>query len=166
MRFVLYVWTLLLAIFKALTYEWVLALVSLIRRFCEICRALWSRRKDGRAGRASESPCNPIDEPAHHRPDPMIYSQYDMMAQGLAVVWDNPDISLRKGGVAVPSSNLDPDTEYEIVARIWNKAPDIPVNWSFQPLENWWKRSTNRLRLSAAAPTTQEEDGKIVGGGI
>jgi hypothetical protein len=127
MRFVFYVWTLLLAIFRALAYEWVLALVSLIRRLREIFRALWSRRKDGRAGKASESPCNQIDEPAYHRPDPMIYSQYDMMAQGLAVVWDNPDIILRKGGVAVSSSNLDPDTEYEIVARIWNKAPDAPI---------------------------------------
>lgn len=57
----------------------------------------------------------------------MIYSQYDLMAQGFAVTWDNPDIVLRKGGVPVPSSNLVPGAEYEIVARIWNKALDAPV---------------------------------------
>jgi hypothetical protein len=30
-------------------------------------------------------------------------------------------------GVDVPSSKLDPDTEYEIVARIWNGSTDAPV---------------------------------------
>lgn len=100
---------------------------SLIRRLRDICRALWRRRTEGRGAKASPSPCNPIDRTAYHTPDPMIYSQYDLMAQGFAVVWDNPDIEIRKGGVKVASSDLQPNTEYQIVARIWNKAPDAPV---------------------------------------
>src|SRR4051794_21897376 len=114
MRFVLGLWALLVAIVKTLAYEWFFALVSVVRRLCQICRLKWTRSREGRAGRASESPCNPIDEAAYHRPDPMIYSQYDLMARGFAVVWDNPDIVVRKGGVPVPSSGLDPSTEYEI----------------------------------------------------
>ncbi len=127
MRFVSSVWALLLAIFRALSYEWIFALVSVMRRLTELMRARWKLREDGRAGKVSRSDCNPIDEPAYHRPDPMIYSQYDLMAQGFAVTWDNPDIVVRKGGAVIPSSNLEPGTEYEIVARIWNNATDAPI---------------------------------------
>ena len=127
MSLISYLWTLALRIFRILAWEWFPALVSVVRRLGAVCRACWDRRNDGRAGKASKSPCNPIDEPAFHKPDPMIYSQYDLMAHGYAVTWDNPDIVVRKGGVVVPSSSLDPATEYEIVARIWNKAKDAPV---------------------------------------
>jgi hypothetical protein len=61
------------------------------------------------------------------RPDPLIYSQYFLMHQGLAVTWDNPDIVVRKDGVTVPSHALEPATTYEIVARIWNASPSCPV---------------------------------------
>ena len=127
MSFVRYLWTLLGAIVKALAYEWILALIALVKRLCAICRRWRSRRKAGRAAKASASPCNPIDRPAFHRPDPMIYAQYDLMAKGYAITWDNPDIELRKGGVVVSSTSLDPSTEYEVVARIWNKSTDAPV---------------------------------------
>jgi hypothetical protein len=49
------------------------------------------------------------------------------MKLGLAVTWDNPDIVLRKNGVAIPSSQLELETEYEIVARIWNNSTEAPV---------------------------------------
>src|SRR5919109_274282 len=49
------------------------------------------------------------------------------MKLGLAVTWDNPDIELRRGGIAVPSSSTDPDTDYEIVARIWNGSTNAPI---------------------------------------
>jgi hypothetical protein len=49
------------------------------------------------------------------------------MSLGLAVTWDNPDITLKKGGVKVSPSALDPDAEYEIVATIWNNSKDAPV---------------------------------------
>jgi hypothetical protein len=81
-------------------------------------------------------PCIPIDSSVYKRPDPMIYSQSYLMKLGLAVTWDNPDIQLYKDGVAVSSSQLDPDTVYDIVARIWNnstEAPvvDLPVHFSY-----------------------------------
>ena len=49
------------------------------------------------------------------------------MSQGLVVTWDNPDIALYRNGALVPSSQLASDTEYEIVARIWNNSTDAPV---------------------------------------
>lgn len=49
------------------------------------------------------------------------------MNLGFAVTWDNPDIELRRNGILVPSSSLEKNTEYEIVARIWNNSTDAPV---------------------------------------
>jgi hypothetical protein len=69
----------------------------------------------------------PIDHPAFVRPDPLIYSQYYLMGLGLSVTWDSPDIHLRRDGAPVSSSRLEPDTLYEVVARIWNASPDAPV---------------------------------------
>jgi hypothetical protein len=66
----------------------------------------------------------------------MIYSQAFLMGQGLAVTWDNPDIHLEKGGAPVSSGALEVDTEYEIVARVWNGSPmapavNLPVRFSY-----------------------------------
>lgn len=89
----------------------------------------WCRREQlsERERRRAHSRCVPIYEPAYKRPDPMIYSQTYLMKLGLAVTWDNPDIQLYQSVVPVPSSRLDPDTEYDIVARIWNNSTEAPV---------------------------------------
>jgi hypothetical protein len=78
----------------------------------------------------------PVFEKVYRRPDPLIYSQWYLMAQGLAVTWDNPDISLLRGGVPVSAHALLPDTEYTVVARVWNgstnaSAVHLPVSVSF-----------------------------------
>ncbi len=83
-----------------------------------------------------EPPCLPIPTDVYRRPDPMIYSQTYLMSQGLAVTWDNPDIHLEVGGAPVSSSDLVADTEYDIVARIWNgsnnaPAVNLPVRFSY-----------------------------------
>lgn len=75
----------------------------------------------------SEPDCLPIPTDVYRRPDPMIYSQAYLMSQGLAVTWDNPDIHLELGGVPVSSSELSVDTEYDIVARIWNGSNNAPA---------------------------------------
>jgi hypothetical protein len=99
----------------------------------------WQRhryRKSLRKKKARTSPCQVIPPHIYKRPDPLIYDQYYLMAQGLAVTWDNPDIELRRNGVPVSSSRIDPDSDYEIVARIWNgsnEAPAVglPVDFSY-----------------------------------
>ena len=76
---------------------------------------------------------------AYRQPDPMIYSQQFLQAQGLAVTWDNPDIHVELAanpGVPVDAHALQPDTDYLVVPRIWNgsstaPAPGLPVKVSF-----------------------------------
>jgi hypothetical protein len=107
-------------------------LFSLIRRFCSLLSRLLSRhcRRSSlpeRERRRSPHRCVPINEPAYKRPDPLIYSQSYLMQLGLAVTWDNPDIQLYHNGMPVPSSALDADTEYNVVARIWNNSTEAPI---------------------------------------
>ncbi len=71
------------------------------------------------------------------RPDPLIYDQYYLMAQGLAVTWDNPDFQLfDMGGNPVTPDGLAAGTDYRVRVRAWNNsytapAPDLPVYLSF-----------------------------------
>lgn len=73
----------------------------------------------------------------YRRPDPMIYDQYYLQSQGLAVTWDNPDIHLeRPRGTPVSSHDLEPGTDYYVISRIWNlsekaPAPRLPVQFSY-----------------------------------
>lgn len=63
----------------------------------------------------------------YRRPDPLIYSQAYLMAQGVAVTWDNPDIHLERDGTLVGSHELSAATRYEIVARVWNGSTEAPA---------------------------------------
>jgi hypothetical protein len=113
----------LLEVLRTILYGWILSLVRLLL-------ALFHRRHDNRSERdkrAARSHCVPIDDPAFVRPDPLIYSQKHLMALGLAVTWDNPDIVLYLAGVPVSSHDLQPGTEYEVRARIWNDSFDAPA---------------------------------------
>jgi hypothetical protein len=86
-----------------------------------------------------------VPSDVYKRPDPLIYSQQFLASQGLAITWNNPDIWLetpdpvdntKPSGVVVPSHELVKDTDYFVIARIWNgsvEAPaiDLPVYFSF-----------------------------------
>lgn len=77
---------------------------------------------------------DPITE--YKRPDPLLYSQFFLMKQGLAVTWDNPDIQIYDGLTPVNSSNLAADHDYEVVVRVWNNsyyapAANLPVFLTF-----------------------------------
>ena len=91
----------------------------------------------GTPGRPATGEKQTIPGTIYRRPDPMIYDQYYLMSQGFAVTWDNPDIHLERPlGTPVPSHDLMPNTEYHVIARIWNlsvKAPAVhlPVEVSY-----------------------------------
>jgi hypothetical protein len=73
--------------------------------------------------------CIRIPPDSYKRPDPMLYSQYWLMKQGLSVTWDNPDIQLYDSSdKPVSSSLLDRDTDYKVVVRVWNNSYDAPVH--------------------------------------
>lgn len=110
---------------RHILFGWLLYVIGRLR---ERRRLRQRQREEGGHRRGySRTRCMPVSEKVYRRPDPLIYSQGYLMAQGIAVTWDNPDIALRKGGVLVPSHALEPDTEYEIVARIWNNSTDAPA---------------------------------------
>jgi hypothetical protein len=80
--------------------------------------------------RPRKRPENCIEIPAHvrRRPDPCLYSQPYLLAQGLAVTWDNPDIWLAEpDGTLVPSGSLKTSHDYVVHARIHNASFDPAI---------------------------------------
>ena len=115
------------SVVRAALYGWIIALVALVRRLVDLIRRRKADDRDEHERNAAKTRCVPIEDPAFVRPDPLIYSQKFLMEQGLNVTWQNPDFVLSRGGVAVDSHALEPDTTYDVVARVWNDSVDGPV---------------------------------------
>lgn len=117
-------------VFLVVFLLWLLALIVVLAwiaiRFC---------RRRGRRKENQESSLDwqrrggsvRIPDDVYRRPDPCIYSQYYLMSQGFAVTWNNPDIWLQLSGTSVPSASLQPDTLYDLVARVWNNSTEAPA---------------------------------------
>lgn len=105
------------------------AFLELLRRLLRLLSALLHREEHppGRRHKAARTHCVPIDDPAMRVPDPLVYSQRDLMARGLPVTWENPDFTLLDGAVPVAAHELQPDHDYTVDVRVWNAAPDCPV---------------------------------------
>lgn len=112
---------------KGLAYGWVVNLIKLFKRFCRSLRGFCRYLQQGGAAKADPNRCTAIDNPAFQRPDPCIYDQYYLMSLGLAVTWENPDITLLLNGAPVIETQLLPSTEYTIRAVIWNNSYEAPV---------------------------------------
>jgi len=98
---------------------WLYWLVRSLWRLCRSAGRDSAKRNDGT-----------VPPWAYRQPDPLIYSQQYLQAQGLAVTWDNPDIHLELAatpGVPVDSHSLKPATDYIVVARVWNGATTAPA---------------------------------------
>jgi hypothetical protein len=105
-----------------------LLLARLIARRCR--KASADPKGKGSVGhRGARSRKIPSD--TYRRPDPLIYSQGWLMARGLAMTWDNPDIQLEPiSGVSsgpVSSNELEPSKGYRIRAQVWNGSTDSPA---------------------------------------
>ena len=112
----------LLSLIRTLLFGWIKSLCELVQFLCEFFRI---RFKDKDTPKPIH--CFVVDHPAFMRPDPLIYSQRALIAQGLAVTWDNPDITLFLGGVPVSSSQLETSTTYDVQIRVWNNSLEAPV---------------------------------------
>lgn len=91
-----------------------------------------------------KKPCGRLPEAIIRRPDPCIYSQKLLQAQGLPVTWNNPDIWVAR---ADNPSNIEPDsyhlvedTDYIVSVRAHNASTELAVGvrvrlnyrpWSF-----------------------------------
>ena len=100
-----------------------LLIYALFQRWCE----LRGKPPKGQGTRENSGPSTVhLPSTIYKRPDPLIYSQYFLMARGFAVTWDNPDIWLTElpapdgTMVPVPSHALLPGHVYRIHARIYN----------------------------------------------
>jgi hypothetical protein len=113
---------------KSVTYKWILSLFHIFERILQALKEFCARRKVPHFDKtATNKGCGVIHHTSFHRPDPLIYSQKYLLSLGLAVTWDNPDVSLLKNGLVVSKTDLLPNTEYEIRATIWNNSYDAPV---------------------------------------
>ena len=91
-----------------------------------------------------EEECGAVPDPLIRRPDPCIYSQSFLMAQGLPVTWDNPDIWMAPaadpGSIEPDSYHLKDNTDYIVSVQAHNASTDPAINvkvrlvyrpWSF-----------------------------------
>lgn len=92
---------------------------------------LYRRLRDCLHQRTGPDPamhCLPIPAGVWLQPDAFLYSQRYLMSLGIAVTWDNPDVTLTEmGGAVVGSHDLQPSTEYRVTALIHNKAATAPA---------------------------------------
>lgn len=134
----------LLRLLWGITIGILLDIIDLLRRFFV---ALVRRSRRHPKYRKPHVKCIDIPGDVYMRPDPQLYCQSWLISLGIAVTWDNPDIWMEKGGVAVPSASLAPGTDYLVKVRVWNgsfRAPAIglPVrltyaNFSFNGVTNF-----------------------------
>lgn len=129
---------LLMILLYLLALQWLTELIALIRRWCKV-RGRGKDLRDVRRGRPLRCTprCAVVPPQVYKRADPLIYSQFYLMEQGLAVTWDNPDIQLFDGGVPVSSSSLVADRDYSVVATVYNNSTEapavgMPVEFSFR----------------------------------
>jgi hypothetical protein len=95
------------------------AICRILRR---LCRGQWhAPRRPQRTGCCIDLPAS-----VYKRADPLIYAQYYLMSQGLAVTWDNPDIDIFDGSVPV-TGPLKANHHYRVRVRVWNGSYDAPA---------------------------------------
>ena len=118
----------------------VLSLVALVVHLIECLCKLW--KKSTLFEEEQEEACPPLPEQVVRRPDPCIYSQAYLQAQGLPVTWDNPDIWLAPAAdptaVEPDSYHLKADIDYIVNVRVHNAATDLALGVQVRMLFRHW----------------------------
>lgn len=129
-----WLWGVMVAYLVLIALAGLIALALVARRV--LLKLCWKWKADPKgAGSRGHPRSNPVRVPAsiYKRPDPLIYSQSWLMARGLAVTWDNPDISVLEiqgpdlPPKPVPPHALVPNKTHLIRARIWNGSVEAPA---------------------------------------
>ena len=129
-----WLWILLYAYLGLIILAGLVTLVLIVRRaLIKIC---WKSQADPKGvGSDGHPKSGPVYVPPtiYKRPDPLLYSQGWLLARGLAVTWDNRDISvfqLLGPGIPpklVPPHALLPNHPHLIRARVWNGSTEAPA---------------------------------------
>ena len=126
-----WLWLVFLIYLGLVVIAGLVALAFVARRV--IVRLCWKARADPKgAGSQGHPKSGPVHVPPdiYKRPDPLIYSQSWLLARGLAVSWDNPDIAVFTAGPPpLPASPhaLAPGTAHLVRARVWNGSLEAPA---------------------------------------
>jgi hypothetical protein len=96
---------------------------SMVALFRAICLLVHRRRSPRHEDTGC---CIYLPPDVYKRADPLIYSQYYLMAQGLAVTWDNPDIDIFDGAALITGALLA-NHRYRVRVRVWNGSYDAPA---------------------------------------
>jgi hypothetical protein len=125
-----------------LPFALVFGLIALLLALWEWLYALWQTKNFSQEDK--EKACRGLPEGLIRRPDPCLYSQTLLAAQGLPVTWNNPDIWMAR---ADQPANIEPDsyhlqenTGYLVSVRVHNASTDLALGvkvrlnyrpWSF-----------------------------------
>jgi hypothetical protein len=114
-------------------------LVYLLRLLLLLLKLLPKLLKGKLPERYEPKDCAQIPPEINRRPDPCLYSQSFLAAQGIAVTWDNPDIMITTtSGVPVPSNTLTADTDYIVVGTIHNASFDPAIGVTVRSYFRGW----------------------------
>ena len=120
---------LILRFLKGIAYDWLVALIDVIRGLIELIKRLCRPELPHSQTNATNTGCASVDNPAFHRPDPCIYSQKYLLSLGLAVTWDNPDIPSSRTASKFPKATCsririrDPGNHLEQLLRCADRGP-------------------------------------------
>ncbi len=95
--------------------------------FATVCMLLCRLARGQRLPSPAQNDCCiQLPPDIYKRADPLLYAQYYLMAQGLAVTWDNPDIDVFDAGTLV-TGGLQIAHRYRVRVRVWNGSYDAPA---------------------------------------
>jgi hypothetical protein len=116
----------LLKAIQLVLYGWLFRLPLILKQLLELLMRRCCKRRKWHRGQ-SPVRCLNIPSDIFKRPDPTIYCQKYLKSLGLAVTYNNPDITLYENGFPVNSHALKPNTTYDVQARIWNNSTEAPA---------------------------------------
>jgi hypothetical protein len=80
-----FVFSTLLELIRAISYKWVLALITIGKQLKRFVKLFFERQKQRHSDtNATNTGCGPIDHTSFHRPDPLIYSQKYLLSSSSA----------------------------------------------------------------------------------
>jgi hypothetical protein len=132
-----------------------LLLLLLLRGLWELLLRLFGKRREKPS---EKEKCGEIPPNVKRKPDPCLYDQFYLQAQGYAVTWNNPDIWITlPDGTPANSYQLVPDTDYVVHAQIHDASFDpalaTQVRCAYRP---WSFNSPDRTPIELNPDGTEK----------